>query len=74
MTSHELARQLLAGPDLPVHQSYNYGDHWRTTVAPEVTKASEGAVCHSGYHQMDRVVDADLEDVAEGVRRVILLD
>jgi hypothetical protein len=72
MTSHELARKLLAGPDLPVHQSYNQGDYWRTRVAPQITNVREGRVRRSNYRRMDRVVnDDDVE--REGDRYVILL-
>ena len=35
MTTHELARQLLDGPNLPVHLSYPSGDHWRTQLHPK---------------------------------------
>lgn len=59
MTAHELARQLLDGPDLPVHISYNYGDYWRTQVAPAVTEVVEGEVVHSAYHNMDKVQETD---------------
>lgn len=43
--------------------SYNYGDHWYTTVACEVNSAEEGTVKYSDYHQMYKVVDeCDPED------------
>jgi len=29
-------------PDLEVHFSYGYGDHWRTEVAPAVGSIKEG--------------------------------
>jgi hypothetical protein len=88
MTSHELARQLLDGPDLPVHMAYSYGDHWRTVVTPEITSVKEGVVEYSNYHNMDRIVDeemmekrrdrgvkdADEEGVEASERRVIILD
>lgn len=62
MTAHELARELLAGPDLPVHQQYCYGDHGRTQVAPEINRVTAGRVKHSEYHQMPRVVAEESED------------
>jgi len=71
MTSHELARELLAGPDLPVHFSYNYGDRSRTTVAPEVETAEEGRVTYSEYHQMDRLVENDEDN--DDTKRVVVL-
>jgi hypothetical protein len=70
MTAHELARQLLAGPDLPVHHSYPTGDYWRTQGAPEVRKAERGLVKHSDYHQMDTLQDD--KDDGEG-RRVVVI-
>lgn len=44
-------------PDAEVHFSYNYGDHWRTTVAPVVGNVNEGTVIWSGYHDMPKVTD-----------------
>lgn len=74
--------ELLEGhdPAAEVHFAYNYGDHWRTRVAPGVSEVSEGVVVHSEYHRMDKVVDdeedcydEDTGDYAEGVRRVVVL-
>jgi hypothetical protein len=62
VTAHELARELLAGPDLPVHISYNYGDRQRTTVTPGVSRAEEARVRYSDYHQMDRLCDEPESD------------
>lgn len=74
MTSHELAHQLLAGPDLPVHISYCYGDYWKTQVAPAVDTVTDGVVVHSDYHNMDKVLpEDDQEDGNERQRQVILL-
>lgn len=62
-----------------VHFSYNYGDHWRTQVAPTVDRVDEGVVEHSAYHSMDKMVDdedcydEDTGDYKEGVRRVVVL-
>lgn len=67
-------------PDAEVHFSYNYGDHWRTQVAPTVDRVNEQVVTHSAYHSMDKVVedeedcyDEDTGDYAKGVRRVVVL-
>ena len=54
--------------DAEVHFEYNYGDHWRTHVAPRVHSVEMGLVKYSDYHQMDKVVEPDwdnedLEDV-----------
>lgn len=49
-------------PEAEVHFSYNYGDHWRTQVAPEVTEVYEGKVEYSEYHRMPKLVDEDYDD------------
>ena len=50
--------------ETPVHFAYNYGDHWHTIVAPGVVNVEEGAVRHSAYHNMPRLVD-DEDDADE---------
>lgn len=47
--------------DAEVHFQYNYGDYWRTQVAPTVDTVCVGYVEHSDYHGMDKVVE-DIED------------
>jgi len=67
--------------DSEVHFAYNYGDHWRTEVAPKVGRVDEGAVVYSDYHRMDKMVedDGDLDEetgeerVDETLRRVVVL-
>jgi hypothetical protein len=68
--------------DAEVHYAYNYGDHWRTEVAPKVGRVDEGAVVYSEYHRMDKILDADgdcefdddgREIVDESIRRVVVL-
>ena len=65
--------------DAEVHFSYNYGDHWHTTVAPTVDSVEKGVVEYSDYHQMDKIVeDEDCYDeetggYKEGVRTVVVL-
>lgn len=49
-------------PEAEVHFSYNYGDHWRTQVAPTVRSVHEGFVTNSDYHRMPKVVE-DEEDI-----------
>ena len=60
-----------------VHFSYNYGDHWRTQVAPTVDTVEEGLVKHSAYHSMDKLMDEndmyEEEGDYEGTRRVVVL-
>ena len=68
--------------DAEVHYAYNYGDHWRTEVAPKVDRVDEGAVVYSDYHRMDKMVENDDSDfdeetgeeiVDETLRRVVVL-
>jgi hypothetical protein len=65
--------------DAEVHFEYNYGDHWRTQVAPRVTSIDEGVVEFSEYHRMDRMVDyeecydEETGDFRSDVRRVVVL-
>jgi len=83
MTVQELIEQLgYMNPEAEVHFAYNYGDHWRTEVAPQVGRVDEGAVVYSEYHRMDKILDADgdcefddegNEVVDESTRRVVVL-
>ena len=66
-----------------VHFSYNYGDHWRTEVAPRISQVSEGMVEFSDYHRMDKLVtieedydvhDEDTDTYKTEVRRVVIID
>jgi len=65
--------------DAEVHFEYNYGDHWRTQVAPRVQSIDEGVVEFSEYHRMDRMVDyeecydEETGDFRSDVRRVVVL-
>lgn len=45
--------------DTQVHFAYNYGDYWKTTVAPIVTDVEIGHVKDSPYHRMPKVVYED---------------
>jgi hypothetical protein len=77
--------ELLEGyeADMEVHFAYNYGDHWRTEVAPNVSNVREGVVEYSEYHRMDKIASEDYEDnydeetgeeiVNETQRRVVVL-
>ena len=66
-------------PDAEVHFSYNYGDHWRTEVAPAVSQVFEGVVEFSDYHRMDKMVDEedtydeDTGNYKEDVRKVVVI-
>ena len=68
--------------DAEVHFAYNYGDHWRTEVAPKVGRVDEGAVVYSEYHRMDKMLeeeyDIEFDDDGNEVkdetrRRVVVL-
>jgi hypothetical protein len=80
MTVQELIEQLgYMDKDAEVHFSYNYGDHWRTRVAPRVDEVFEGVVERSDYHRMDKLVDdedcydEDTGDYKKDVRRVVII-
>jgi len=78
MQVFQLIEQLMdMDPNAEVHFTYNYGDHWRTEVAPEVGSVLEGFVKYSDYHRMDKLMDEDQmyedEGDMEGVRRVVVL-
>ena len=66
-------------PEAEVHFAYNYGDHWRTQVAPAVSEVTSGAVEYSDYHRMDKVAEEDecwdeeTGDWKEDVRKVVVL-
>lgn len=74
MNVKELKQQLdQFGDDMEVHFAYNYGDHWHTTVTPVVDAVDTGFVKHSAYHDMDKEVDADLDDRSEDAREVVII-
>jgi hypothetical protein len=64
--------------DADVHFAYNYGDYWRTEVAPKISRVSEGVVEYSEYHRMDKMANEDYDDEDEATvasqRRVVVLD
>jgi predicted metal-binding protein len=64
--------------DMEVHFEYNYGDHWRTTVAPKVTTVDEAEVVWSEYHRMPKIVERDYDeedehDEPETLQRVVVI-
>jgi hypothetical protein len=60
MTVAELISRLQSeDPEAVVHMAYNYGDHARTTVAPEVTDVDEMTVKFSAYHNMPALAEGD---------------
>ena len=80
MQVKDLIEQLQGmNPEAEVHYAYNYGDHWRTEVAPKVDRVDEGVVEFSEYHRMDKMVDSEdcyneeTGDYREDVRKVVVL-
>ena len=65
--------------DVEVHFSYNYGDHWRTEVAPAICQVHDGVVEYSEYHRMDKMVDdedcydEETGDYKQDLRRVVVI-
>jgi hypothetical protein len=64
-----------------VHFAYNYGDHWRTQVAPAVCQVFDGVVEYSDYHRMDKLVeeyedqfDEETGNLRTDVRKVVVID
>jgi hypothetical protein len=76
MKVEDLIEELKHMPmDAEVHFAYGYGDHWRTTVAPAVSRVEMGFVKYSDYHRMDKLVEPDYDDEeadTEGTAVVIL--
>jgi hypothetical protein len=81
MKVSELIEQLgYMDKDAEVHFSYNYGDHWRSQVAPRVSQVFEGVVEFSEYHRMDKLIDdedcydEETGDYKADVRKVVVID
>ena len=75
MTVNELIARLEKFPgDSKVHLAYGYGDYWSTTVAPEIENVSEGQVTHSDYHQMDKLVESEDDEMDSDSRIVVVLE
>ena len=66
-------------PEAEVHYEYNYGDHWRTHVAPRVNSIDIAVVEYSEYHRMDKIADdedcydEDTGDYKKSARQVVVL-
>ena len=62
MTVQDLRDQLEGlDPGMEVHIGYDYGDYWKTQVAPKARSAEEQYVINSDYHRMDKITDDDEE-------------
>ncbi len=57
--------------DATVHFEYNYGDYWKTHVAPEVEEVNDGLVKYSDYHQMPMIVEEDSTEFDEETGEII---
>ena len=68
--------ELLEGypADMEVHMAYGSGDYWRTVLAPSVTRVSEGAVAYTAYHQTDKLVELDDDEIDSDARTVLILE
>ena len=65
MQVKELIEQLkYMDQDAEVHFAYNYGDHWRTEVAPKVSQVSE-VITWKSVSKGDYKID---------VRKVVVID
>ena len=76
--SHLIEQLQFMDKDAEVHFAYCYGDHWRTEVAPKISRVFEGVVEYSEYHRMDKMANEDYDDEDEATvasqRRVVVLD
>jgi hypothetical protein len=63
MTVRDL-KEMLEGQDdsMEVHIAYNFGDYWRTQVAPKASDADTAMVKYSDYHRMDKIDEEDDDD------------
>lgn len=62
-------------PNSEVVFSYSYGDYWSTVVAAPVESIEQGFVTYSAYHQQDKIVEMDDDemDSDDRVRQVVVL-
>ena len=78
LTVNQLLEQLqyqveLGNGEVAVHTSYNYGDHWRTAVAPKASHADLLHVERSDYHQMDKLTEDDGEEQTDESKMVFVI-
>jgi len=63
MKVRELIKELKQfDPEMEVVKSYDYGDHWNTTVCPDIDYPEEQEIKYSVYHGMNMLVDSEHED------------
>ena len=60
--------------DMEVKVGYNYGNPYRTTVAPDVCNVEITEVEYCDFHQMDTVIDHEITDEEYDLaRRAVVL-
>lgn len=73
MKVYELLRELQDFDlDAEVHFSYNYGDHWKTTVAPKAHHVELLPVVYSNYHSMPMVIDEENKRYNDATQVVVI--
>ena len=73
MTVNELIKLLKDfDGNMEVGFSYNYGDHWRTTVVKIPESVEKESVVYSNYHSELKVVDRDDSDFDKAKTMVVL--
>jgi hypothetical protein len=66
MKVRDLIEQLRLEPqDADVHIAYVYPDHWRTTLAPTISRIEESPIVWSEYHRAMKVIPDDEDDDVE---------
>ena len=74
MLVSDLIAQLQDMPqDAEVHFTYNYGDHWRTQVAPKVRSVYTSSVEYSDYHRMPKLTDEDYDCEEEDAAQAVII-
>jgi hypothetical protein len=73
MTAHELAKQLLAGPDVEIMFAHPAHDHWRTELASKIDSITEEQVKYTEYHRQDKVVEFEYGEEVEDARTVLVI-
>ena len=74
MTVRDLKEMLEDQDDsMEVHIAYNYGDYWKTEVAPKASDADTRMVKYSDYHSMDKTYSVGDEEDGVNSREVFVI-